>query len=383
VTDAFRQYEFTIQRLHSFRDELNRLDTTTFETEREELEAVIFRVDQVAIVEKHLGHLRTLVRNRTEALEKIEIWKMDEYTFDNLIQELGPFEEMNLADLLDHVEDFEYRVSQIDGLRRRLEVLKGRGFDDELAYLDEEIMDLSSFEDVENEILKFEIVINNQQEDIAEKKQPYVLRMATWEQMGYHIDALHEVLDNDDLDAIKAKFTDYENRINRIKKIEKKIDRIPMKGFESMVEMIRRRVKDPENIDDVETAFMELWTVALKTRVMTPDEPEPTPQAPPNTPRTLGDLVRKDVSAPAESTPQTSGEHDHGQDTEEDLPVFAVIEEEEQEPVHGPPSSSPDGDTEGLEEEGAEEEIQVKKNTIDNILDRLAKKLGSTEEEEE
>ncbi len=380
VTDGFRQFDNDIRELRRLGAALDELDTTTFETEREELEALLLDPNRIPTVEKHLGHLRTLVRERTEALDRLEIWKIDGYQFEAFEREHGSFEEMNLENLLQTVEDIEYKITESAKLRDRIDALYGYGLDDELKVLEEELFDLTSLEEIEDEVLKYEIMVDDRRKGLIAQKQPYIAKLAHWEQQGYMVEPLREALSSRSIDDIADAFEEYGSKINRIKKIEKKLERIPMDGFRSTVEMFRKRIKDPTQIDDIETAFMELWTHALKARVMSTDsdeEDEERPSQPPTRRKrgiTLGDLGRRPAARETDAEIDAETETDTDSDSDSDS-----------ETAHRPaPGAKLDGDTDSAPERESEATDDEEAHDVESlpVFTVIEEEVGEADGEE-
>ncbi|RLF92307.1 hypothetical protein DRN52_08290, partial [Thermococci archaeon] len=64
--------------------------------------------------------------------------------------------------------------------------------------------------------------------------------------------------DKEKLDLIESKLRDYENRIQRLKRIERELDSLDTEGFESEVIAIKSKLKDPKKVEVVERELSEL-----------------------------------------------------------------------------------------------------------------------------
>jgi chromosomal replication initiator protein DnaA len=253
VQPAFEEFEEAVAKLHELDERLSSIESEEFSSNIEEIEGKLNNVDKVSEIESDLNNLEQMITEqadkRNELRKIVQGWKDEGY---------------NVSELLDTVEsdvnrawdEFTIVMDTIQKLKEYEELIKnikGKAFKDKVESLDTKIKDITALDDVKNEYGVLEGLLKEE----SEKKERLKVMMNSWSEQGFKVDSLKEVLD-ESFDSAEEKFIDFEKKIETLKELKGRLENFDKTEFESEINELSEKLKDPELADELAEALADL-----------------------------------------------------------------------------------------------------------------------------
>ncbi len=161
------------------------------------------------------------------------------------------------------VESYKQNIEKIKELKARLARLDITGFEAEVEEARSLMMDPSKVWKIEEVVKKIEETVNTEK-DRENKLQTLEAKLRAWEEEGYQTAFLYEIL-TQDIRIIEEAFANFEASVERLRGLERRLNKVDTSRCQAEANRIREMVKDTNRVDEVATALRDLLDMIVKS----------------------------------------------------------------------------------------------------------------------
>lgn len=279
---AARQIEEGIGRLKVCEEELSALETSGFDAERSEVEALLHAPTRAQEAEEALLRLRLKIeKHRREqqlksererrvmerALEKVRAWSSEGFQL--------PLDEarINATDtqtLLKTIEEYERAIARAKELLEELNQIKEKEFEGEIGLVRKMLLNPERLHAGEEKLVRLQLKVQRlrrEREKRAEESRRWraelQTKIAELEERGYDVTRLKEAMGRDD-EALKREWVMFRIQLRRMQDLEAELRALPREGVEETVEKLLAKTR---TIDVATIAEVEAGIIAVRSRL--------------------------------------------------------------------------------------------------------------------
>jgi len=287
VQAAFEEFERSITKMNSIREDLETIDTSGFEGDVALIHSKLSDVRRLVEAEEDLEVLREKVsrakmvgrqlqddeeRMRKELEEKISTWKDQGYDVSSLEALL----DKDLAELRKAFVVFRIRVARLKDLEEELKTMDPTGFEEEFRVLQSLTKDVGRIQDVSNTITDLHLAIKQRRADERRRKEEerkereaFAAKLVQWISAGYSVVPLESVISRD-LGLIRERFVKFENDVKKLKALEPELEKLEMDGHAREAQELRTMIMDVEKVDEIIKRICSISGKAIEIVTETP-----------------------------------------------------------------------------------------------------------------
>jgi chromosomal replication initiator protein len=253
VEPLFKEFEVGVEKLKELDSRLSSIETEEFKSKLEDIESKLNNPDLIEEIESDLDSLEQMIseqsERRQELIKVVDEWKNDGYNVSQLLDLI----ETDIDKAWDEFTSVMDTIQKLKEYEELIGNIKGKSFKDRVESIQSKIKDITTLDEVKSEYSELEGLLKEE----GEKKERLKVMKNTWSEQGFKVDALTSVLD-EPFDVAEEKFSDYERRIETLKEIKLRLDKINKLDFESEIEDLTDKLNDPEIVEEVNEVFIEL-----------------------------------------------------------------------------------------------------------------------------
>lgn len=280
---VFKAFERDVNEINKLKGMLENLMGKGFDEELEALNSRIMDPDLVFESEEDLLRIKLRIerREKNKAVRQEAEKGMRERFQDTLEGwkstglKVGDFEEVMGKDIDTIAEAFERAkkdIGRLKVLREELEDLDTSGHEEEVAYIETMLKDLSKVRDAEDGILDLQLKIERRKKEERRKRESedrtreeLKEKIVTWRAEGFVTDYLYSML-NGDLGVLRTSVEDFEAAARKLREIEEELDTMDTVGYDGDVESIKSKCRDVRLTDEVENDVLNLLVRSRRER---------------------------------------------------------------------------------------------------------------------
>ena len=253
VEEVFKEFESGVKRLTELDKELGEIESEEFKSEIENIESKLNDPDNISDIESEIKNLKQLIeeqdQKRGELRKIVEEWKNDGYNVSKLLDQI----ETDVGKAWDEFTTVMDIIQKLKEYEELIKNIKGKSYQDRVESIQSKIKDITALDDVKNEYSELEGLLKEE----SEKKERLKLMMSNWSEQGFIVDSLESVLD-ESFEVAEEKFIEYEKKIDLLKDIKNRLEKLDKVEFEVEIEELSKKIKDPAQAEESNTIITEL-----------------------------------------------------------------------------------------------------------------------------
>ena len=221
-----------------------RLDALQIEDLSDEITAIKSDLKDPAAIEELTNRVQEVETKAQEFVErrqgyvtKLEQLKGEGYNVATL--------EDALSGKIDTIEEafneFDNKLTKLQKLSEKLDSLNTTGFEADVEVIQSKLKDTDAIDELTGLFSDLKDKIG----ELEQQREQITAKLDEWKEQGYVVTKLEEIIEGD-IGTIVSVFTDLTDQIQSLDATQKKLEAINTKGYESEVEPITSKLKDPE-----------------------------------------------------------------------------------------------------------------------------------------